>query len=89
MENHCAVSWYRVSVLLLQDTLQALLKRLAIDHPFHTLYQIFALKNGNRGKDGREVQAGDVYGGMSIGIDQDKVAAATKLLRAVASNQSR
>ena len=73
----------------MQATLQALLLRLAVDHPFHTLYQIFALKNGNRGKDGREIQAGDVHGVMSITVDRDKVAAATNLLRTVASNPSR
>lgn len=75
--------------LAMQATLQALLQRLAIDHPFHSLYQIFALKNGNRGKDGQKIQAGDVYGGMSISVDRDKVAAATQLLRAVASHPSR
>ena len=76
-------------VCWLQATLLALLQRLAIDHPHHTLYQLFALKNGNRGKDGKAVQAGDVVGGMSVTVAYDKVQAAHDLLRVVASNPAR
>lgn len=39
----------------LQDTLAGLMERLAVDHPHHTLYQLMALANGNRGRDGRRV----------------------------------
>ena len=66
-----------------------LLQRLTVDHPYHTLYQLFALKNGNRGKDGKEVKAGDVVGGMTVTVDRDKVSAAYDLLRVVASKPVR
>lgn len=72
-----------------QATLLTLLQRLTMDHPYHTLYQLFALKNGNRGKDGREVKAGDVVGGMTVTVDRDKVSAAYDLLKLVASNPAR
>jgi hypothetical protein len=55
-----------------QAILASLLVRLAVDHPHHTLYQVFALKNGNRGRDGKP-EAGGVGGGMSYTVDLDKV----------------
>lgn len=58
-------------------------------HPHHTLYQLFALKNGNRGKDGKVAQAGDVVGGMAVTVDHDKVAAAHHLITTLASNPAR
>ena len=74
---------------MVQATLQSLLERLAVDHPHHSLYQLFALKNGNRGKDGRVAQAGDVVGGMAVTVDYDKVAAAQDLITAVGANPAR
>ena len=41
-----------------QAHLTALLVRLGTEHPHHTLYQVFALKNGNRGKDGKVAAGG-------------------------------
>ena len=73
----------------MQATLQSLLERLAVDHPHHSLYQLFALKNGNRGKDGRAAQAGDIVGGMAVSVDHDKVAAAHHLITAVAAKPAR
>ncbi|KAL3152004.1 hypothetical protein ABBQ32_001124 [Trebouxia sp. C0010 RCD-2024] len=72
-----------------QATLQSLLERLAVEHPHHSLYQLFALKNGNRGKDGKAAQAGDVVGGMAVTVDHDKVAAAHDLIAVVAANPAR
>lgn len=74
---------------VVQATLQSLLERLAVDHPHHSLYQLFALKNGNRGKDGKAAQAGDVVGGMAVTVDHDKVAAAQDLITAVAAKPAR
>jgi len=74
---------------VVQATLLTLLQRLTVDHSHHTLYQLFALKNGNRGKDGKAVQASDVVGGMSVTVDHDKVQAALDLLTAVACNAAR
>ena len=75
--------------VIVQATLQSLLERLAVDHPHHSLYQLFALKNGNRGKDGKVAQAGDVVGGMAVTVDHDKVAAAHHLITAVAAKPAR
>lgn len=36
-----------------QANLTALLVRLGSEHPHHTLYQVFSLKNGNRDKEGK------------------------------------
>lgn len=74
---------------VVQATLQSLLERLAVEHPHHSLYQLFALKNGNRGKDGKAAQAGDVVGGMAVTVDHDKVAAAHDLIAVVAANPAR
>ena len=79
----------RLCLDVMQATLQKLLQRLAVDHPHHTLYQLFALKNGNRSKDGRVAQAGDVVGGMTVTVDHDKVAAAHDLLVVIAANPAR
>lgn len=38
-----------------------------------TQAQIFALKNGNRGRDGKEQRAGGAAGGLSYTVDHDKV----------------
>lgn len=56
--------------------------RLAKDHPYHTLYQLFALKNGDRGRDGKRIPAGGggYMAGTTQAIDFDKVAAADSIL---------
>lgn len=38
---------------LLQATLAALLEKLGVEHPYHTLYHLLALSNGARGQDGK------------------------------------
>ncbi|PSC71129.1 serine threonine-kinase ATM isoform X1 [Micractinium conductrix] len=67
-----------------QANLVALLVRLGTEHPHHTLYQIFSLKNGNRGRDGRvaSTQANEAF---SYAVDHDKVAAAQEVLSRVAA----
>eukprot|EP00884_Botryococcus_braunii_P019002 jgi/Botrbrau1/5786/Bobra.0155s0009.1 len=65
-----------------QDLLAELMLRLAKEHPYHTLYQLFALKNGDRGRDGKRVPAGGSgpMAGTTQTIDYDKVAAADSIL---------
>lgn len=58
-----------------QHILTRLLVRLSTDHPYHTLYHIMALKNGQLGSDGK-IQAGAVHGVLSHAVDVDKVRAA-------------
>ncbi|KAK9806879.1 hypothetical protein WJX72_005975 [[Myrmecia] bisecta] len=73
-----------------QGTVAALLERLAREHPYHTLYQLYALKNGNRGRDGQVTgQQGNVGGGMAHSADMDKVAAARAILDRLAADPTR
>ena len=44
----------------LQESLRQLLLRLAVDHPYHSLYHLFALANGNRDRHGRRLEKGHV-----------------------------
>ncbi|KAL4452130.1 hypothetical protein ABPG75_007792 [Micractinium tetrahymenae] len=67
-----------------QANLTALLVRLGSEHPHHTLYQVFSLKNGNRGKDGK-VASARANEAFSYAVDLDKVAAAEDVLRRVAA----
>lgn len=55
-----------------QSALNDLIARMATDHPYHVLYQIFALKNGNLGSKGK-VESGPVSMVMSRDVDLDKV----------------
>ena len=52
--------------------LHKMMHRLAVDHPYHTLYQVFALKNGNR--------ASQSSRGLHHNVDAAKVAAADSLI---------
>ena len=69
-----------------QATLTALMERLAGDHPHHTLHCLMALKNGNRGRDGRRVDevTHATRDALVHSIDFDKVAAAQNVLNNVA-----
>lgn len=60
-----------------QAVLTELLERLCRDHPFHALFQVLALKNGDRGRDGRR---GVSRPGMTYAVDHAKVAAAEALV---------
>ncbi|KAM6570000.1 hypothetical protein CsatB_017985 [Cannabis sativa] len=56
-----------------QFALVSLLKKMAIDHPYHTIFQLLALANGNRIKDKQRSR-------NSFVVDMDKKLAAEKLL---------
>lgn len=60
-----------------QALLTELLARLCRDHPFHALFQVLALKNGDKGRDGRR---GTPRTGMTYAVDHAKVAAAEALV---------
>ena len=72
-----------------QSTLQHLLVRLGKEHPFQSLLSIVALKNGNRGADGRVVTPGAGGGDLAYIADEEKVVAAGNVLRAVAATDAR
>ncbi|KAK9828160.1 hypothetical protein WJX74_001187 [Apatococcus lobatus] len=72
-----------------QAALQDQLVRLGCQHPYHTLYHLFALKNGNLGKDGRPTAPGLNAGGMLQLVDHSKIEAATAVLQKIQQSSSR
>lgn len=65
-----------------QATLQDMLVRIGSEHPFHSLLQIFALKNADRGKDGKRQSN---RGGYAYAADQERVKAAETVLELVST----
>ena len=63
--------------------------KLGSDHPYHVLYQLFALKNGNRGKDGRVSSQVQAHGGMQQTVDVDKIQAAAAVIERIARHPNR
>ncbi|KVH98208.1 Armadillo-type fold [Cynara cardunculus var. scolymus] len=61
-----------------QFALVSLLKKMAIDHPYHTIFQLLALANGDRVKDKQSSR-------NSFVVDMDKKYAAESLLKELSS----
>ncbi|XP_011028561.1 PREDICTED: serine/threonine-protein kinase ATM [Populus euphratica] len=61
-----------------QFALATLVKKMAIDHPYHTIFQLLALANGDRIKDKQRSR-------NSFVVDVDKITAAKRLLEELAS----
>ncbi|KAJ6760715.1 SERINE/THREONINE-PROTEIN KINASE ATM [Salix purpurea] len=61
-----------------QFALASLVKKMAIDHPYHTIFQLLALANGDRIKDKQRSR-------NSFVVDMDKITAAKRLLEELAS----
>ncbi|KAF3642282.1 putative serine/threonine-protein kinase ATM-like isoform X4, partial [Capsicum annuum] len=61
-----------------QFALICIIKRLAIDHPYHTIFQLLALANGDRIKDKQRSRS-------SFVVDMDKKVAAENLLEELSS----
>lgn len=56
------------------QTLASILERMALDHPYHTLYSLVALRNGNLGRNGQPVPTAAVAGALARQeVDMDKV----------------
>jgi ataxia telangiectasia mutated family protein len=62
-----------------QNALASLLKKMAIDHPYHTIFQLLALANGDRVKDKQRSRS-------SFIVDMDKKLAAENLLKDLSSS---
>ncbi|TYJ98545.1 serine/threonine-protein kinase ATM isoform X1 [Cucumis melo var. makuwa] len=62
-----------------QVALVSLVKKMAIDHPYHTIFQLLALANGDRVKDKQRSR-------NSFIVDMDKKFAAEYLLKELSSN---
>ena len=75
------------SCIGLQDVLKALLLRLALDHPHHTLCQVLALSHGDLDKHGKSSATRTTA--LRHNVDHDKVAAATSLLQHIAQHPHR
>ena len=85
-----ALSQQQQAGLKFQSILHRMLERLGREHPFHTLLQLFALKNGNRGSNGKVVQQDGVGGAeLTYIADGDKVLAAGSVLQRVAATNER
>ncbi|KAG6746015.1 hypothetical protein POTOM_050526 [Populus tomentosa] len=61
-----------------QFALASLVKKMAIDHPYHTIFQLLALANGDRIKDKQRSR-------NSFVVDMDKITAAKRILEELAS----
>ncbi|CAH9111684.1 unnamed protein product [Cuscuta epithymum] len=61
-----------------QFALVSLVKKLAIDHPYHTIFQLLALSNGDRIKDKQHSKS-------SFVVDMDKKVAAENILKELSS----
>ena len=77
-----------IRVCPMQAILQDQLVRLGREHPYHTLYHLFALKNGNLGKDGRPSASGLHAGGMLQLVDHSKIEGATAVLLIIQQSSS-
>ena len=63
--------------------------KLGIDHPYHVLYQLLSLTNGNRDNKGQVDNSGSSKGGLQQNVDVDKIQAATAVIRKIAQHPSR
>ncbi|OQU86537.1 serine/threonine-protein kinase ATM isoform X2 [Sorghum bicolor] len=61
-----------------QIALASLLKKMAVDHPYHTIFQLLALANGDRVKDKQRSRS-------SFVVDMEKKLAAENLLKELSS----
>ncbi|XP_065875882.1 serine/threonine-protein kinase ATM isoform X2 [Euphorbia lathyris] len=61
-----------------QFALASLVKKMAIDHPYHTIFQLLALENGDRVKDKQRSR-------NSFVVDTDKILSARNLLAELSS----
>ncbi|KAI8470131.1 MAG: kinase-like domain-containing protein [Monoraphidium minutum] len=73
-----------------QHVLCRALERMALDHPYHALFSLIALRNGNLGRNGQPVPSGAVTGALARQeFDLDKVQAASALLARLARDPRR
>lgn len=70
-----------------QATLSGLVERLAREHPHHVVHTLLALKNGNRGRDGKVTSATVATDALQYNADLDKVAAAQEVLQRTSAHK--
>lgn len=82
------VDYWPACAPCLQATLQAMLRRMAVEHPYHVLYHLFALANGDCGDDGKKISSTTSKAAMELNIDHEKVAAAKCVIESVKAHSS-
>ena len=65
-----------------------MLRRMAVEHPYHVLYHLFALANGDIGDDGKKISQATSKAAMELNIDHEKVAAAKSIIESVKAHSS-
>ena len=75
----------------MKENLIQLLVRLGRDHPFHILYQLLSLKNGDRNMQGRpeRTTAASRKEAMKQKVDPDKIQAAANVIDQIAEQSNR
>lgn len=64
--------------------------KLGVDHPYHVLYQLLSLQNGDRDKYGHANGANaSSKDGLQQTVDIDKIQAATLVIQQIAATPSR
>lgn len=69
--------------------LSDLMVKLGVDHPYHVLYHLLSLQNGNRDKQGKASSAASNQAGLQQTVDLDKIQAATSVLQQIARRPAR
>ncbi len=73
----------------MQEVLANFMVKLGVDHPYHVLYQLLSLQNGNRDNKGQIDNSGTNKGGLQQNVDVDKIQAAASVIKKVAQHPSR
>ena len=64
--------------------------KLGKEHPYHVLYQLLSLQNGDRDKNGRATGVtSSAKDGLQQNVDVDKIQAATMVIQQIAAHPAR
>lgn len=73
----------------MQAALSGLLVKLGRDHPYHVLYQLLSLQNGDRDAHGNADSLGSSRGGLQQNVDVDKIQAAALVIQQISQDPRR
>lgn len=73
---------------MMQENLFNLMARLGTDHPFHAMYPLLSLSNGNRMDDGTIASTDNVLA-LQQGMDANKIRGANRVIDRIASKPHR
>lgn len=63
--------------------------KLGVDHPYHVLYQLLSLQNGDRDSRGQAGSLASNQGVMQQNVDVDKIQAAASVIQQIAQHPTR